>query len=87
MLTKDAISLLLHGVVNLFPLVQFSTLNQVNSLNSSSIQLQISILEDLYKNDLLLPIIYNSVGEDGHVKQETKTKFTQSIKSVNLLKT
>ena len=38
MLTEDSISLLLHGVVDLFPLVQVSSLNQVNSLNSSSIR-------------------------------------------------
>ena len=43
MLTEDSISLLLHGVVNLCPLVQVSSLNQVNSLNSSSIRFRISI--------------------------------------------
>ena len=34
MLTEDYVPHLLHGVVNLFPLVQMSSLNQVNSLNS-----------------------------------------------------
>ena len=77
MLTEDAISLLLHEVINLFPLVQVSTFNQVNSLNSSTIRFQISISGSLHKHELLLPIIYNSVGEDGKVKEETIIKVTQ----------
>ena len=38
MLTEDSISLLIQCDVNLFPLVKVSSLNKVNSLNSSSIQ-------------------------------------------------
>ena len=69
MLSEYAISLLLHGAVNLFPLVQVSTLNQVNSLNSLTIWFRISISEGLHKHDLLLPIIYNSLVEDGQIKE------------------
>ena len=76
MLTEDAISLLLHGDVNIFLLVQVSTLNQVNSLNSSTIWFQISISDDLHKLDLLLPIIYNSLVEDGKLKERTIIKVT-----------
>ena len=76
MLTEDSISLLLHGVVNLFPLVQVSSLNQVNSLNSSSIRFQISISYDLHKHELLLPIIYNSLVEYGKLKEGSIIKFT-----------
>ena len=57
MLTEYSISPLLHGVVSLFPLVQVSSLNQVKSLNSSSIRFRISISDGLHKHELLLPII------------------------------
>ena len=77
MLTEDSISLLLHGAVNLFPLVQVSLLNQVNSLNSSSIRFQISISNDLHKHELLLPIIYGSLVENGPIKEGTIIKLTQ----------
>ena len=77
MVTEDFISLLLHGAVNLFPLVQVSSLNQVKSLNSSSIRFQISILDDLHKHELLLPIIYSSLVENGQLKEGTIIKFTQ----------
>ena len=53
MLTEYVISVLLHGVVNIFLLVQVSTLNQVNSLNSSTIWFRISKLEDLHNHMLL----------------------------------
>ena len=76
MLTEYSISLLLHGVVNLFPLEQFSTLNQVNSLNSSTIRFEISISDGLHKHDLLLPIIYNSLVEYGKLKEGTIIKVT-----------
>ena len=87
MLTEDSISLLLHGAVNLCSLVQVSTLNQVKSLNSSTICFWIYISDNIHKYELLLPKIYNSVGEDGRVKEATIFKVTQSNKSVNLLKT
>ena len=77
MLTKDSISLLLHGVVNPFPLVQVSSLNQVKSLNSSSIRFRISILDGLHKHELLLPIIYSSLVENGQLKEGTIIKVTQ----------
>ena len=86
MVIEDVISLLIHGVVNLWPLVQVSTLNQVNLLNSSTICFWISIPDIIHKHELLLPIIYNSVGEDGQVKEATIIKVAQSNKSVNLLK-
>ena len=76
MLTEDSISLLLHGAVNLFQLVQVS-LNLVNSLNSSSIRFQISILDDLHKHDLLLPVIYSDLVENGKLKEGTTIKTTQ----------
>ena len=87
MLIEDAISIFLHGAINLWPLVQVSTLNQVNSLNSSTIQFPISISERFHKHEILLPIIYNSLVEDGKLKEGTIIKVTQSKKSVNLLKT
>ena len=77
MIIEASISLLLHGVVNLCPLVQVSSLNQVNSLNSSSIWFRISISDDLHKHDLLLPIIYNSLVENGQLKEGTIIKVTQ----------
>ena len=67
MVTEDSILLLLHGVVNLFPLVQVSTLNQVNSLNSSSIRFRMFISDDLHKHELLLAIIYNGLVEYGQL--------------------
>ena len=76
-LTEDSISLLLHGVVNLFLLVQVSSLNQVNSLNSSSIRFRISISNGLRKHDLLLPTIYSSLVENGQLKEGTIIKVTQ----------
>ena len=82
MLTRDTISLLLHGVVNIFPLVQVSSLNQVNSLNSSSIQFRISISNELHKHELLLPIIYNSLVENGQLKEGTIIKVTQCTCSI-----
>ena len=77
MLTEDAISLLLHGVVNLWPLVQVSTLNQVNSLNSSTIRFWISISDGLHKHAILLLIIYNNLVEYGKLKEGTIIKVTQ----------
>ena len=69
MVTKDSISLLLHGVVNLSPLVQVFALNQVNSLNSSSIRLWISISDGLHKHELLLPVIFSHLVENAQLKQ------------------
>ena len=69
MLTEDSISLLLHGAVILFPLVHVSSLNQVNSLNSSSIMFRISISDDLHKHELLLPVIYSGLVENGQLKE------------------
>ena len=60
-----------------FSLAQVSTLNQVNSLNSSTIWFQISISNGLHKHELLLPIIYNSLVEDGKLKEGSIIKFTQ----------
>ena len=77
MVTEDSISLLLHGVVNLCPLVQVSALNQVNSLNPSSIWFWISISDGLHKHELLLPIIYSHLVENGQLKQGSITKITQ----------
>ena len=77
MVTEDFISLLLHGVVNLFLLIQVSELNQVNSVNSSSIQFRISISDSLHKHELLLPIIYNDLVENGQLKEGTIIKITQ----------
>ena len=77
MVTEDPISLLLHGVVNLSPLVQVCALNQVNSLNSSSLRLRISILDGLHKHELLLLVIYNHIVENGQLKQGTIIKTTQ----------
>ena len=77
MLTEDSISLLLHGVVNLFPLVQVSSLNQVNSLNSSSIWFLISISDGLHKHELLLPTIYSSLVETGKLKEGSIIKVTK----------
>ena len=82
MLTEDAISLLLHGVVNIFPLVQISTLNRVNSLNLSTIRFQISISDDLHKHELLLPFIYSSLVENGQLKEGTIIKITQCTCSI-----
>ena len=82
MLTEDVISLLLHGVVNLFLVVQVRTLNQVNSLNSSTIRFRISISYDLHKPELLLPIIYNSLVEDGKLKEGTIIEVTQCTSNV-----
>ena len=61
MLTEDSI---FHVAVNLFLLVQVSSLNQVNSLNSSSIRFQISISDDFQKHELLLPVIYSRLVEN-----------------------
>ena len=78
MATEDSISLFLPGAVNLFPLVQFSSLNQVNSLNSSSIRFWISILDGFHKHELLLPVIYSDLVENGQLKEEgTIIKITQ----------
>ena len=75
MVTGDSISLLLHGVVNFCPLVQISALNQVNSLNSSSIQFWISILDDIHKHELLIPVIYSDLVENGQLKEGTIIKL------------
>ena len=77
MLTEDSISLLLHGVSNLFSLVQVSSLNQVNSLNSSSIRFWISISDGLHKHDLLLPAIYSNLVETGQLKEGSIIKVTK----------
>ena len=77
MLIEDSISLLLHGDVNLSPLEQVCALNQVNSLNSSYIWFQISILDSLHKHELLLPVIYSHHVENGQLKQGTIIKITQ----------
>ena len=76
-LSEDSISLLLHGVVNLCPLVQVSSLNQVNSLNSSPIWFWISISDSLHKHELLLPVIYSDLVENGQLKEGTIIKITQ----------
>ena len=81
--TKDSISLLLHGFVKLSPLVQVSALNQVNSLNSSSIRFQISILNCRHKHELLLLVMYSHLVENGQLKQGTIIKITQC--SCNIL--
>ena len=77
MVTEDSISLFLHGVVNLFPLVQVSGLNQVNSLNSLSILFRISISNGLHNHELLLPIIYSNLVENGQLKEGTIIKVSQ----------
>ena len=77
MVTEDSISLFLHGVVNLSPLVQVYALNQVNPLKSSSIRFQISILDDIHKHELILLVIYSHLVENGQLKQETIIKITQ----------
>ena len=77
MLTEDSISLLLHGVVNLFPLVQVSSLKQVNSLNSSSMRFRICISDGIHKHELLLPTIYSSLVETGQLKEGSIIKVTK----------
>ena len=77
MLTKVSISLLLHGAINLLPLVQVSSLNQVNSLKSSSIRFQISISDGLHRHELLLPTIYSSLVETGQLKEGSIIKVTK----------
>ena len=76
MLTEDSISLLLHGAVDLCLLVQVSSLNQVNSLNSLSIQFQIPIWDGIPRNQLLLPTIYSSLVESGQLKEGYIIKVT-----------
>ena len=82
MLTEDSISLLLHGVVNIFPLVQVSSLNQVNSLNSSSIRFRISISDGLHKHEILLPTIYSSLVETGQLKEGSIIKLTKCTSNI-----
>ena len=77
MLTEDSIQLLLHGAVNLFPLVQVSSLNQVNSLNSSSIRFLTSISDGIHKHELLLPTIYSSLVETRQLKEGSIIKVTK----------
>ena len=82
MVTEDSISLLIHGNVNLFPLVHVFVLNQVKSLNSSSIRLQISFLDDLHKHELLLPVIYSDLVENGQLKEGTIMKIMQCTSNI-----
>ena len=82
MLTEDSISLLLHGAVNICPLVQVSSLNQVNSLNSSSIRFQISISGGLQKHEILLPTIYSSLVETGQLKEGSIIKLTKCTSNI-----
>ena len=82
MLTEDSISLLLHGAVNICPLVQVSSLNQVNSLNSSSIRFRISISDRIHKHDILLPTIYSSLVETGQLKEESIIKLTKCTSNI-----
>ena len=77
MVTEDSISLLLHGVVKLSLLVHVCALNQVNSLNSSSTRFRISISDGLHKHELLLPVLYSHLVENGQLKQGTIIKITQ----------
>ena len=77
MLIEDSISLLLHVVVNLFLLVQVSSLNQLNSLNWSYIRFWISISDWLHKHELLLPTIYSSLVENGQIKEGSIIKVTK----------
>ena len=77
MVTEDSISQFLHGVFNLSPRVQVSALNQVNSLNSSSIRFRISISDGIHKHELLLLVIYSHLVENGQLKQGTIIKITQ----------
>ena len=77
MVTEDSISLLLHGAVNLCSLVQVSALNQLNSLNTSSIHFRISISYDVHKHELLLTAIYSDLVENGQLKEGTIIKITQ----------
>ena len=82
MVTEDSISLLLHGAANVFPLVQVFALNHVNSLNSSSIQFWISILDGLHKHELLLRVIYSHLVENGKLKQGTIIKITKCPRNI-----
>ena len=75
MVIEDSISLFLHGVFNLFPLVQISALNQVISFNSSSIQFWIYISDDIHKHEMLLPDIYSDLVENGQLKEGTIIKL------------
>ena len=77
MVTEDFILLFLHSAVNLFPPVQVSSLKQVNSFNPSSIRFRISISDGFHKHELLLPIIYSDLVENGVLKQGTIIKITQ----------
>ena len=77
MVPEDSISLLLHGVVDLCLLVQILTLNQVISFNSSYIRFQISISDGIHKHELLLPVIYSDLVENGQLKEGTIIKITQ----------
>ena len=77
MLTDNVVSLLLHGAVNVFPLLQVFSLSQVNSLNSTTVRFRISISDSRQKHDTLLPTIYNSIVEDGKLKDGTIIKVTQ----------
>ena len=77
MLTDDYVSLLLHGVVNLCPLLQVFSLNQVNSLISKTVCFHISISNNRRKHKTLIPTIYNSIVEDGKLKEGTIIKVTQ----------
>ena len=77
MLIEGGVSLLLHGVVNLFPLVQVLMLNQVNLLNSSTVRFHIFISDALHKHETLLPIIYNCSVEKGQLKEGSIIKITQ----------
>ena len=49
----------------------------MNSLNSSSIQFWISISNGIHKHEILIPIIYSDIVENGQLKQGTIIKITQ----------
>ena len=76
MLTDDIVSLMLHGVVNLWPLLQVVFLIQVNLLNSEIVHFRIYIYDGHHMHKTLLPTIYNSIVEDGQLKEGTIIKVT-----------
>ena len=77
MLIDVIVSHMLHGIVNLSPLLQVFSLSQVNSLNSSTVHFYISISYGCHGNETFLHAIYNSIVEDGQLKEGTIIKVTQ----------